>query len=145
MNNPVYEVRRKNLVRRLTERGAKTALAERMECTQGFITHLTTEPGKKGHRQISEDIARQAEVAMLLQPGELDRDPDAVDRRHTPPPENTVLLEEAVRVVIAASIEAHSKMAASKTASVVRLVYEQSLVQGHVDPAFVAQLVKLMR
>lgn len=141
----VYDVRRKNLTRLLTEKGAKTALAIKLECTQAHITHLLAEPGSRGAREIKEDTARQIELAIGLSPGELDREPGATERRRATPPNDPVLLEEAVRMVLAAAIEAHAKLASDKTAGIVRLVYEHSVLIGRVDPAYVAQLVKLMR
>lgn len=136
----VYEIRRTNLARLLAERGAKTALALKLGCNQTHITHLLSEPSKPGHRQVHEDVARAIEHHIGLTPGSLDREPGA-----SAAPQNSALLEEAVRTVIAAAIEAHAKLAADKTAGIVRLVYEHSLAAGRVDASFVAQLVKLMR
>lgn len=137
----VYEQRRENLTRLLSEPGAKTALAIKLNATQAHVTHLLKPPGAKSARPIHEDTARAVETAMGLSPGELDREPGAAP----PLPQNTALLEESVRLVIAVAAESHAKLVADKTAAIVRLVYEHSLSAGTVDPAFVAQLVKLMR
>lgn len=139
----VYEIRRENLTGLLSEPGAKTALAIKLGVSQARITHLL-KPSGPGARPIHEDQARQIEQIMGLPPRALDHDPNAppVARGNG---DNTALIEESVRAVIAAAAEAHAKLVAEKAAAIVRLVYEHSKPLGYVDPAFVQQLVKLMR
>lgn len=140
----VYEQRRENLTRLLSQPGAKTALAIKLDTTQAHVTHMLKAPEAKSARPIHEDTARAIETAIGLTPGELDREPGAAAPPSSAPP-NSALLEEAVRLVIAVAAESHVKHVADKTAAIVRLVYEHSLPSGTVDPAFVTQLVKLMR
>jgi len=78
----IYDFRRANLQRLLAERGAKTALAERLGSTQAFVSHLVRDPQKDNARQIHEDVARKIEVALLLQPGELDNPPGEISHIH---------------------------------------------------------------
>lgn len=71
--------------------------------------------------------------------------PASTGERRAVPPVNPELLEESVRMVISVASETHSNLLAEKAAGLVRIVYEHSRTTGHVDPGFVAQLVKLMR
>ncbi len=138
----IFEVRRQNLLKILETKGARTRLAVQLGCNQSHITHLLQAPGKSGHRQIPEEVARQIEIITGMHEGELDRPPGA------PPllePCNPQLLEDAVRAVIATAADSHAKLVADKAAGVVRMVYENSVATGKVDPVFVAQLVRLMR
>lgn len=144
VSKTVYEIRRENLARLLSEPGAKTALAIKLGVTQARITHLLKPIGSKGSRPIHEDQARQIESIIGLTPRALDQDPEA-PASSSPLQVDSRLLEDSVRSVISAAADAHSKLVADKAAAIVRLVYEHSRTLGRVDPAYVAQLVKLMR
>jgi hypothetical protein len=154
-----YELRRANLTELLKERGARTALALKLGVNPSHVSHLLRSPDQQFARPIHEDTAREIEAALGLDPGRLDRQ-HAGERRaiytarpvdETPEPTapagpvNEDLLEETVRVVVSVATQTHSKLVADKTATLVRLVYEQSRGTGHVDPAFVQQLIKLIR
>lgn len=140
----VYDIRRENLTRLLSERGAKTQLALRLDTTQAHITHML-KPEGQASRAIHEDKARQIETVLGLPPYALDTPAGGPSPRRPAPVVDEALLEESVRVVILAAAEAHATLVADKTAGIVRMVYDNAKPSGRVDPAFVLQLVKLMR
>lgn len=141
----VYEARRENLAKLMAHKGAKTQLAERLGTTQAHITHLLKPTGAQSARPIHEETARQIEAAIGLPAGELDK--GAVYARPAPKlaPVDLDMLEHSVKAVLAEVAATHAKLTDEKTASAVRLVHDHSLALGHVDPAFVTQLIKLMR
>lgn len=155
----IHEIRRLNLIKLLSGRGAKTQLATRLDVQQGYITHLLDDPSNPQHRAIREESARQIEQVMGWEAGKLDIDPDSGTRipspstvpapasteRRASPPVDADLLEESVKIVISTATETHANLLAEKTAGMVRIVYEHSRSTGKVDPLFVAQLVKLLR
>jgi hypothetical protein len=158
LTNPleIHETRRLNLLSRLTEKGARTQLALRLGTNQAHITHLLKPPTAASHRAIREETARQIEDVMGWSMGALDTRegeerlvpmPEGIEHteRRAAPPVDPELLEESVRTVISVASETHSNLLAEKAAGLVRIVYEHSRSTGKVDPAFVAQLVKLMR
>ena len=141
MAKTVYEIRRENLTRLLAEPGAKTELAIRLGVTQARITHLL-KPSGKGARPIHEDQARQIETILGLSPYGLDHEPGAQPARAG---NDLPLLEDAVRAVVATAAQMRATLVADKAAAIVSMVYEHSRAAGKIDPAFVQQLVKLMR
>ena len=143
MDTPtVYETRRANLARLLEPRGARTQLALRLGVTQSHVSHLLRPPAQKFARAIHEDMARQIETAMGLDPGQLDwpggRRPAPVavlDER---------LLAASMQAVLAALPPGpNTTERATKAATLVDLVYREARLTGQVDPAHVAQLVRL--
>lgn len=166
----IYETRRQNLTNLLREPGAKTQLASRLGSSQAHITHLLKPPTAASARAIREETARQIEDIMGLDRGRLDQ-PNAnlgaartdaakgralivketqsavlIDARnqiaHGAP--DPALLEEAFKQVLEALQQRELQLPADKTAKMARLVYEQGLATGRIDPSLVLSLLSLM-
>lgn len=153
----VYETRRENLTRLLREPGAKTQLAARLGASQSHITHLLKPPSAQSARAIREETARQIEEIMGLAMGQLDkpmqadmsiRAPDGrivlVEMKHTQQADPAQVLEEAFRQVLETLSERDLTIPPEKAAKMARVVYEQALVAGKVDPSLVSTLIGLM-
>lgn len=150
----IFDIRRANLTRLLAERGAKKALAEKLDATASHVSHMVSPPGSPSSKPIHEEKARQIEELLGLTPRALDTDTAESAPTFRAPAQCAMpipagvdeqLLEDSVRVVIAAAADTHSTLIADKAAQIVRMVYANARLIGHVDPTFVQQLVKLMR
>lgn len=136
----VYEIRRANLIRLTQEKGAKQALALKLDMTAAQISHWLRAPDRPGARLIHEDSARQIEAALGLAPGELDV-PHGTKRKREVDPE---LLALATRTVFEEARDADLGDPA-KLAEVVSLAYNQARVTGVLDREYVRQLLALLK
>ena len=67
-----YDTRRENLRRLLQHRGARTALAVKLDCGQSHISHVMRDPHLPGARRIDERLARRIERALNIEENQLD-------------------------------------------------------------------------
>lgn len=153
---PIYEIRRRNLARLLTESGAKVALAVKLDLTAAQISHWLRQPGERGARTIKEDAARRIENVMGLPLGALDKEPSPASKRAivTPPapeakprngsPVNHDLMAKTIRTVLLEVQNVKGKPMIDKVAEIATLAYERATDHGELDESYVHTLVKLM-
>jgi len=70
----LYTIRRENLGRWVSEKGAKTALAIALGVNPSRVSHMLKAEGP-GSRPIMEDTAHEIERALGKSPGAMDRRP----------------------------------------------------------------------
>lgn len=152
---PIYEIRRRNLARLLTESGAKVALAIKLDVTGAQISHWLRQPGERGSRTIKEDVARRIENVMGLPLGALDKEPSPASKRAimTAAPEakprngavvNHDLMAKTIRTVLLEVQNVKGKPMIDKVAEIATLAYERATDHGELDESYVHTLVKLM-
>lgn len=155
----VYEIRRENLKNLVAGRGAKAALAIKLNASPAHISHMISSSTKNPPKPIHEDKARELETALGQSAGSLDHEcvratigialapirsqvvagasADHCDSR------DWRILNEVLHVFIAAALE--HRLPANAAIGALPLVYERSRNAGMVDAGFVSGLVKLLK
>jgi hypothetical protein len=134
----VYEVRRANLRKLMTQWGGPTSLATKLGHSNG--SYLAQLAGPHPSREVSERTARQIEQALTLPTGYL-------DQAH-PGAEHTLdddVLALCIRAVTAAVKDAKLKANPERFADLVALAYDHSMVSGTVDEKFINRIVRLLK
>lgn len=143
-DSPLYELRRRNLTRLLEQRGpgVKQKLALALDMTPPQVSHWLRVPSKATARRIKENSARAIEAALGLEPGALDRNPEA-------PPDWTArdsLMLDAMARVARAVEKTGIQATRSDMLELSRAVYELQQQTGTPPAdAVVEAMVKLAR
>lgn len=139
----LHEARRKNLIElidRLGGRGAIVTIANRLGYSwPGFVSQMKSQPGKYGHRAMTEATARAIEAAFSLPVGAMDTYPL--------PPEGTARAEQSpttnrlIVLLADAADRAGVHLPPDKLASAVMAME----AAGRNDSAYADIVVSLMR
>jgi hypothetical protein len=133
----VYEIRRTNLRKLMSQWGGPTSLSAKLGHSNG--SYLAQLAGPHPSREVSERTARQIEEKLALPGGWLDKP------HQEPQPLDDTSLALCIRAVSAAVKDAHIKVAPEKFADLVALAYDNSQALGGLDEPFVTRLVRLMK
>jgi len=133
----VYQVRRTNLRKLMTQWGGPTSLAAKLGHSNGsFLAQLA---GPHPSREVSEKVARQIELDLSLPSGWMDL------KHKEPQPLDDAALALCIRAVAAAAEGARMKVPPEKFADVVALAYDNAKLTGGVDEAFINRIVRLLK
>lgn len=134
----VYEIRRENLRKLMTEWGGPTSLAKKLGHANGsYIAQLA---GPHPSREVSEKVAREIESKLGLPTAWMDHDHDGRGRRI-----DDQALGECVRAVAAAIRDEGLRPDPDTYANLVSLTYEQAKLTGKIDESYIKKLVRLTK
>ena len=134
----VYDQRRENLRKLITEWGGPTSMAKKLGHSNGsYVAQLG---GPNPSREISEKVARDVEAKLGLPIGWLDQEHASNGRQL-----DQETLSACVRAVAAAIRDANLKPDPDAYANLVGLVYEHAKLTGRVDEPFIHKLLGLIR
>lgn len=134
----VYDTRRDNLRKLLTEWGGPTSLSKKLGHTNG--SYLAQLAGPHPSREISEKVAREIEGKLSLPANWLDSEHNGNPRQV-----DDETLGACVRAVAAAVRDAKIQPSPDTYADLVALVYEHTKLKGRVEESFVNKIVRLIR
>ena len=78
----IREIRRRNLIRILREKGIKPAdLVRKVGCNKNFINQLMSLPESSSHKNIGEKTLNRLAEALEVDKSEFHRDPDIVQNQ----------------------------------------------------------------
>jgi hypothetical protein len=135
MTKDIFELRRENLRKLISQMGGPGALSLKLGYTNG--SYLGQVAGPNPRREISETTARSIETKLDLPQGWL-------DTRHFDAAFNEELMLECTSVVTEAIQKAGKKVTPQVVREVVGLAYDQAKVSGNIDREFVRKLTHLI-
>jgi len=133
----IYEVRRENLRKLMSQWGGPTTMAARLGHSNGsFLAQLA---GPHPSRDISERVARGMEAKLKLPLGFL----DATQPQR--PPLDDDMLARSVRAVAAAVEAGKARPTPDQFAELVAMAYDDSVARGGCDESYINRLVSLLK
>lgn len=133
----VYDIRRTNLRKLMTQWGGPTSLAAKLGHSNG--SYLAQLAGPHPSREVSERTAREMESALSLPSGWFDQ-----PHKEAQPLDDSVLAV-CIRATTEAVRDQKVKVGPEKFADIVSLAYDNARASGRLDEQFINRLVRLMK
>lgn len=134
----VYDKRRENLRRLITQWGGPTSLAKKLGHSNGsYIAQLA---GPRPSREVSEKVAREIEQKLALPLGWLDQAHPAGGQQL-----NDEALTECVKAVATVLRDVNLRPDPETYGNLVQLVYDRAKLTGRIDEHYIQKLTALIR